>query len=71
LRKATISLFQSHNSHPKNKKPHLAQNCRVPPERGQAGDIIPFVGLASSSLRPRISGDVKGTSFPYFASLDW
>jgi hypothetical protein len=33
------------------KKPHLAQNCRVPLERGQAGNIIPSSGWASSSLR--------------------
>ena len=32
------------------KKPHLAQNCRVPLERGQASDIIPSSGWASFFL---------------------
>jgi hypothetical protein len=52
------------------KKPHLAQNCPVPLERGQAGDIIPSSGLGVFFLA-RISGDVKGSSFPYCPILDW
>jgi hypothetical protein len=52
------------------KKPQPAQNCLAPLERGQAGVIIPSSGLGVFFLA-RISGDVKGSSFPYFPSLDW
>jgi hypothetical protein len=51
------------------KKPQPAQNCPVPLERGQAGDIIPSSGLGVFFLA-RISGDVKGSSFPYCPSPD-
>jgi len=52
------------------KKPHIEPNYRVPLECGQAGDIISSSGLGVFFLA-HISGDVKGSSFPYFPSLDW